>query len=79
MYYLEQVNDLRRRGCKIDIMGAQMHLFNPQICQDIADGRSTRQSPQEVISKMELLSKADLPLHLSEITITAPGGDRKGE
>ena len=78
-YYLEQVNDLRRRGCKIDIMGAQMHLFNPQICQDIADGRSTRQSPQEVISKMELLSKADLPLHLSEITITAPGGDRKGE
>ena len=77
--YLNQVNDLRQRGCKIDIMGAQMHLFDPQTCQDIADGKSTRQSPEEVLSTMELLGKAGLPIHLSEITITAPGGDRKGE
>ena len=78
-HYLNQINDLRRRGCRIDIAGAQMHLFDPQICQDIADGKSSRQSPAEVIDAMERLSRAGLPIHLSEITITAPGGDRKGE
>ena len=77
--YLEQVNDLKRRGCKIDIIGSQMHLFDPQTCQDIADGKSTVQSPAEVLEVMNRLSKANLPIHLSEITITAPGGDRKGE
>ncbi|WP_303056218.1 endo-1,4-beta-xylanase [Victivallis vadensis] len=77
--YLNQVRDLRRRGCKIDIMGAQMHLFDPQICRDIADGKSLRQSPEEVRRTMELIGRAGLPIHLSEITITAPGGDRRGE
>jgi len=77
--YLEQINDLRSRGCKIDIAGAQMHLFNPQQCQDIADGTSLIQSPDKVREAMGLLSKAGLPIHLSEITITAPGGNRKGE
>ena len=77
--YVRQVADLRKRGCKIDIVGAQMHLFDPQTCQDIADGKSLAQSPEEVITTMERLSKTGLPIHLSEITITAPGGDRKGE
>ncbi|MBE6387620.1 MAG: 1,4-beta-xylanase [Lentisphaerae bacterium] len=77
--YPNQVNNLLQRGCKIDIMGAQMHLFDPQICQDIADGKSTRQSPDEVNSTMERLSRANLPIHLSEITITAPENSRKGE
>ena len=77
--YLNQVNDLLARGCKIDIMGAQMHLFNPQICQDIADGKSEVQSPAAVRETMNRISGAKRPLHLSEITITAPGGDRKGE
>ena len=77
--YLEQINDLRARRCKVDIAGAQMHLFDPQICQDIADGKTTRQSPAEVRRDMECVGRTGLPLHLSEITITAPGGDRKGE
>ena len=77
--YLNQVNDLVERGCKIDIVGAQMHLFDPQICQDIADGKSDVQSPAAVRETMNRISSAKRPLHLSEITITAPGGDRKGE
>ncbi len=77
--YLKQIKDLSGRGCKIDIAGAQMHLFNPQTCQDIADGKTDIQSPENVTAVMEMLSKAGLPIHLSEITITAPGGDRKGE
>lgn len=77
--YVNQINDLQQRGCKIDIMGAQMHLFDPQICLDIADGKIDRQSPESVWENMALLSKADLPIHLSEITITAPNNDQRGQ
>ena len=77
--YLDQVRDLLARGCKIDIMGAQMHLFNPQACLDIADGISDRESPDAVYEKFGRLGKAGLPIHLSEITITAPNNDERGQ
>ena len=77
--YLKQVGDLRSRGCKIDIMGAQMHLFDPQACTDIADGISDTQSPASVRKTMAMLSEAGLPIHLSEITITAPNNDERGK
>ena len=77
--YLKQVRELLARGCKIDIMGAQMHLFDPQKCLDIADGVSDVQSPQKVSELFETLGKAGLPIHLSEITITSPNNDERGQ
>ena len=77
--YPDQTNDLKKRGCKIDIMGAQMHLFNQQYCLDIADGKSDCQDPQIVMETMKRLSQADLPIHLSEITITSPNNDERGQ
>lgn len=77
--YTDQVNDLIKRNCKIDIMGAQMHLFDPQICLDIADGKSDMQSPESVWETMDMLAQADRPIHLSEITITAPNNDERGQ
>lgn len=77
--YLNQTNDLLERGCKIDIMGAQMHLFNPQSCLDIADGKTDAESPAVVREKFDRLGRAGLPIHLSEITITAPGNDERGQ
>lgn len=77
VHYLNQVNDLRTRGCRIDIMGSQMHLFNPQQCLDIANGKPI-ETPEIVWKKMETLGKAGLPIHLSEITITSPGDDERG-
>ena len=77
--YVDQITDLRKRNCKIDIMGAQMHLFNPQTCLDIADGKTEVQSPEAVRKTMALLSTMDLPIHLSEITITAPNNDARGQ
>ena len=79
--YTKQVQDLRARGCRIDIMGSQMHLFNPQECLDLAAGKRIGKpinSPAEVRATMETLAKAGLPLHLSEITITSPGSDARG-
>ena len=71
--YLHQVQDLKARGCKVDIVGAQMHLF------DIADGKSDMQSPSSVRETMETLSLAGSPIHLSEITITSPENDGRGQ
>ena len=75
--YLDQVNDLVSRGCKIDIMGSQMHLFDPQQCLDIAAGKEI-QTPDQVWKWADLLGQAGKPIHLSEITITAPGNDARG-
>lgn len=75
--YVNQVNDLRSRGAKIDILGSQMHLFNPQQCLDIAEGKPI-ETPKIVWDKMGILSKVGLPIHLSEITITSPGDDERG-
>jgi GH35 family endo-1,4-beta-xylanase len=75
--YKNQVTDLLSKGCRIDIMGSQMHLFDPQQCLDIAAGKPV-ESPQQVWDKMEIISKANLPIHLSEITITAPGDNEQG-
>lgn len=77
--YRDQVRDLLGRGCKVDIMGAQMHLFDPQSCLDIADGKSEVQSPRGVRETMARISEAGLPIHLSEITITAPPCGERGE
>lgn len=76
--YLTQVTNLLARGCKVQVMGSQMHLFLPQQVRDIANG-SDLQSPASVRAKMELLGQAGLPIHISEITITAPNNDALGQ
>ncbi|OFY01282.1 MAG: 1,4-beta-xylanase [Bacteroidetes bacterium GWF2_42_66] len=75
--YANQTKDMLAHGCRIDIMGSQMHLFNPQQCLDVADGKLI-ESPMQVWDKMEIIGKAGLPIHLSEITITSPGDDERG-
>jgi GH35 family endo-1,4-beta-xylanase len=75
--YANQTKDLIANGCRIDVMGSQMHLFNPQQCLDIAEGKLI-ESPEQVWTKMATISEAGLPIHLSEITITSPGDDNRG-
>jgi GH35 family endo-1,4-beta-xylanase len=71
--YVDQVNDLLARNCKVDIIGAQMHLFDPQVCRDIAAGKSQVRSPESVRETLARLSSIGRSIHLSEITISAPG------
>ena len=75
--YAAEVKELVERGAKIDIVGAQMHLFKPQQSLDIAQGKDI-QSPSKVREWMEILGANGIPIHLSEITITSPGDDEKG-
>ncbi len=77
--YRKQTEDLIGRGCRIDIQGAQMHLFNPQSCLDIANGEpNAAQQPLDVMATMKRIC-AGRPIHLSEITITAPNNDERGQ
>ena len=75
--YTAQVKRLQERGCKIDVMGIQMHLFNVQHCMDIANGAKI-QTPSQVREYIGWASEANIPLHLSEVTITAPSQDERG-
>jgi GH35 family endo-1,4-beta-xylanase len=75
--YANQTKDLLENGCRFDILGSQMHLFDPKQCLDIADGKPI-ETPTQIRQRMEILAKAGLPIHLSEITITSPGDDARG-
>ena len=75
--YTAQVKRLLERGCKIDVMGVQMHLFNVKHCMDIANGVRI-QTPSQVREYIGWASEANLPIHLSEVTVTAPSQDERG-
>lgn len=71
-HYKRQTEELIERGCKIDIQGMQMHLFDPKQCQDIAEGKTDLKCPEQLRKSVSEGWAAGLPIHLSEITITSP-------
>ena len=75
--YTSEIKDLLSRGCKVDIVGSQMHLFNPKQTLAIAEGKEI-QTPQQVQKTMDAINVGK-PIHLSEITITAPDTTEKGK
>ena len=77
--YAEQTREMLGLGDKIDLQGMQMHLFDPKRCEEIAQGSELR-SPTQVRSQIGAAhARPGLPIHLSEITISSPGGDERGE
>ncbi|MDO4586296.1 MAG: endo-1,4-beta-xylanase [Planctomycetia bacterium] len=76
-FYADQVQNLIDRGCRIDLVGVQMHLFNPQETLDIAAGKNI-QTPEIQKKRLSAADQTGKPLHLSEITITAPNDNEKG-
>ena len=75
--YVEQISNRLKLGCKIDIIGHQQHLFNPKISKDIAAGKNIS-TPKGLSERVKILSVFKLPIHMSEITITAPDTTPKG-
>lgn len=76
------IRDLIARGAKIDVVGLQMHLFGSQPVLDLAAGKkinhnNTSWAPADVIRYLEELDTLGRPIHLSEITIPAPGEDAR--
>jgi len=82
--FFEQVKDLVDNGARIDVVGSQMHLFNPAESANIARGEFSakaymRAHPEGIRKVFETLSQANRPIHLSEITITAPDYSSRGQ
>ncbi len=78
--FFKQAKDLAANGCRIDVVGSQMHLFNPAESVKIAAGEGPAfLRPEGVAKRFQLLSQAGRPIHLSEITITAPDNSSRGQ
>ena len=74
--FLEQVKDLESEGAKIDIVGCQMHLFNTNDCMRLAKGETNANwvgTPKTISDRLDMMAKTGKPLHVSEVTIAAPG------
>ena len=82
--FFDQVRDLTANGARIDMVGVQMHLFNPKESAAIAEGKFSREvyaktHPESIEKRFKTLAQAGRPIHLSEITITAPDLSEKGQ
>ena len=78
--FFMQAKDLVAHGARIDVVGSQMHLFNPKESANIAIGKGPEHlRPEKIAERFRRVSQADRPIHLSEITITAPDNSPKGQ
>lgn len=76
--YVEIVRDLTDRKARIDSVGVQMHIFNPKESQRIADGADVM-TPKKNLEVLDCLKKAERPIHVSEVTISAPDDTESGK
>ena len=81
-----QIRDLNVSGVDFQIVGSQMHLFNPAESKAIAAGEftdevKTKLSPDGIWDTFAKVAAAGggRPIHLSEVTITAPDDTPKGQ
>ena len=78
--FFEQAKDLIANGARIDVVGSQMHLFDPAESVNISLGKGPSYlRPEGVAARFRTLSQANRPIHLSEITITAPDNSTRGQ
>lgn len=69
--YHDQIQELLRRGARIDLIGVQFHLFDVRIPMQIARG-SKAHSPEVFFTGLDRLARLKRPIHISEITIPEP-------
>lgn len=76
--YVEIVRDLTDRGIRIDNVGVQMHIFDPEESQQIADGRDKYLTPAQNYAVLDCLKETERPIHISEVTVSAPDSSIRG-
>ena len=77
-----QIEDLAAHGADFDVVGSQMHLFDPAESVKIAAGEGPAHlRPENVAARFAEITRAGRgkPIHLSEITITAPDNSPRGQ
>ncbi|MGN0833737.1 MAG: endo-1,4-beta-xylanase [Kiritimatiellia bacterium] len=76
--FLAQVRDLEREGARIDLVGCQMHIFNTNNSMRLSRGATDVNwvgSPKIIRDRLDMMAKTGKKLHISEVTIAAPGTD----
>lgn len=76
--YLEIVRNLIDRGIRLDYVGMQMHIFNPEESRKIANGADIL-TPKKIYERLDYMSEAERPLHVSEVTVSAPDNTEEGK
>ena len=74
--FRQQVEQLTAEGAKIDVVGCQMHIFNTNDCMRLAAGATNVNwisTPGVIRSRLDTMAKTGRRLHVSEVTIAAPG------
>lgn len=77
-----QIADFVANGADFDVVGAQMHLFDPAESVGIARGKGpSHLRPENIAARFKRIAEvADgRSIHLSEITITAPDASYRGQ
>ena len=78
--FLEQTRQLIEAGARIDVVGCQMHIFNTNDCMRLVNGATDVKwvgSPKTIRERLDMMAKTGRPIHVSEVTIAAPGEDAK--
>lgn len=75
--YVEITRDLLDRGARVDTIGVQMHIFNPKESQSIAGGADIL-TPAKNLAVLDCLRESGLPIHISEVTVSAPADTEAG-
>ena len=76
--YVEIARDLIDRGVRLSTVGVQMHIFNPKESQRIAEGADIL-TPAKNYAVFDCLKGAERPIHVSEVTISAPDNTESGK
>lgn len=71
-----QIGQLEAEGARISIVGCQMHIFDTNACNRLAQGETDVNwvgAPEIIRSRLDTMAKTGRPIHVSEVTIAAPG------
>lgn len=75
--YVEIARDLIDRGARVDTVGVQMHIFDPKESKRIANGADIL-TPKKLYAVLDCLQGAERPIHISEVTVSAPDDTPEG-
>lgn len=74
--YQELIRRLLDGGARIDGIGLQFHLFQDSELRDVLAGKLY--APAQLLETLDALAGFNLPIHVSEITITSPENSPAG-
>nr|WMX25176.1 endo-1,4-beta-xylanase [uncultured bacterium] len=77
--YSGAIKHLLKRGAKIDMIGIQVHLMRKHRNAELVAQGKEIWNPERAYYVLDKLAENNLPMCMSEITITSPGSDYRGE